>query len=219
MRIYALVAMMAVALPAACAVAQQRPAAVWSSLSQRAAGASRAAGGFAAPPAAAAPAAPAAAGAGSPGGGMGMMMGMGMMGMGMGPGGGHAEYRNVWKALLDAHTAIDRSVNEVPGGVQTLTTSTDPKVAALIQRHVAQMRALLDACGRQPGGGCARPPVRAWDPLFAALFARAGELDLQVCMQGGVALVNVAYVPARSFSTVLPSARAPASQPHPRRRF
>lgn len=59
----------------------------------------------------------------------------------------------------------------------TRTVSSDPATASLIQRHVAQMQALLDACAAR--GGCPQAPLRSWDPLFAAVFRAAPGIKLQ----------------------------------------
>lgn len=64
------------------------------------------------------------------------MMGEGMMG-------GNADMRIVHQ-LFAYHDLIRRSVEEIPGGVQTLTESDNSEVAALIQQHVASMHQRLD---------------------------------------------------------------------------
>lgn len=66
----------------------------------------------------------------------GMMGGSGMMG-------GNADMRVVHQ-LFAYHDLIRRSVEEIPGGVQTLTESDNPEVAALIQQHVASMHQRLE---------------------------------------------------------------------------
>ena len=73
-------------------------------------------------------------------------------------------------ALMAAHTAVERRVADVPGGVETVTESDDPAVVALIRTHVRQMAARMEA-GR---------PIRRWDPLFAELFARADAVAMRV---------------------------------------
>lgn len=84
----------------------------------------------------------------SPRRGMGWGMGSGMMGDNWGTGsgmmGGNAEDMQVVHQLFAYHNQTRRSVDEIPGGVQTLTESDNPEVAELIQRHVAIMHQRLD---------------------------------------------------------------------------
>lgn len=63
-------------------------------------------------------------------------------------------------SLMDAHTKVKRSVKDLPNGVETLTESNDPKVAKLIQTHVAEMAKRLQE-GRL---------IRGFDPLFVEIF-------------------------------------------------
>jgi hypothetical protein len=79
---------------------------------------------------------------------------------GGGHGGGNREYRNVFHALLQNHTKIERTVKFTDKGVKTLTTSSDQGIARLLKKHVMQMKGLVES-GR---------PIRRWDPLFAAIF-------------------------------------------------
>lgn len=65
---------------------------------------------------------------------------------------------------------IKRTVKQTPNGVITLTESSDPTVAAMIQEHVAAMHARLKK----------HQPIRAWDPLFAEIFKRADKIKLDV---------------------------------------
>ncbi|MEL6556113.1 MAG: hypothetical protein ABG776_01440 [Cyanobacteria bacterium J06555_13] len=46
--------------------------------------------------------------------------------------------------LFAYHDQIRRSVEEIPGGVKTLTESDNPEVASLIQQHVASMHQRLN---------------------------------------------------------------------------
>jgi hypothetical protein len=78
-------------------------------------------------------------------------------GKGHGHGKGGGEFQGVIHALFDAHEKIDRVVEITDSGYRAKTTSQDKKVAALLQKHVAEMAARLD-------GGMS---VRHWDPAFA----------------------------------------------------
>lgn len=96
--------------------------------------------------------------------------GCGGCGRGGGPGGGrgmdddHAGFR----FLLQNHDRIRRDVKKLPDGVETLTESDDPEVAAGIRTHVAAMARRLKE-GR---------PIHARDPLFAELFRHADAIVL-----------------------------------------
>lgn len=46
--------------------------------------------------------------------------------------------------LFANYQLIRRTVEEIPGGVRTVTESDNPQIAALIQRHVASMHQRLD---------------------------------------------------------------------------
>jgi len=86
-----------------------------------------------------------------------------------GRGGPPTEMRAVW-ALIDAHDDIERLVEEIPGGVKTTTTTTDPELVPVLQRHVTEMAELLESGGR----------IRNWDPLFAELFDRRHEIRITI---------------------------------------
>lgn len=58
--------------------------------------------------------------------------------------GRNREDMQVVHQLFAYHDQIRRSTQEIPGGVQTLTESDNPDVAALIQRHVVSMHRRLE---------------------------------------------------------------------------
>lgn len=57
--------------------------------------------------------------------------------------GGNTDMQVV-RQLFAYHDQIRRSVEEIPGGVQTLTESDNPEIATLIQQHVASMHQRLE---------------------------------------------------------------------------
>jgi uncharacterized protein len=71
--------------------------------------------------------------------------------------------------LLAHREEIRRTVKEVAGGVETVTESDVPEVAAGIQDHVAAMYRRLKE-GR---------PIHVRDPLFAELFRRAEKITMK----------------------------------------
>ena len=72
--------------------------------------------------------------------------------------------------LLDHRAAIQRAVTKLDKGVETLTESDDPKVAAVIQEHVQAMYERVKQ-GR---------PIHRRDPLFDALFGHAKKITMKI---------------------------------------
>ncbi len=75
-------------------------------------------------------------------------MGAGMMGM-MGGNATMGERSDIHD-LLTGHDQIRRAVTNLPDGIRTITESDDPKVAATIKKHVAEMGKRVEE-GRDPG--------------------------------------------------------------------
>lgn len=71
--------------------------------------------------------------------------------------------------LLDHHDEIQRSVEQLPDGVRTTTTTTNPELTEMLRRHVTEMETLLASGGR----------IRNWDPLFVELFEHAGAIWME----------------------------------------
>lgn len=78
--------------------------------------------------------------------------------------------RDAWMQLLREHTLIRRSVTYTANGVDAVTESDDPAVAARIRAHAQAMQARIKAGAR----------VRVWDPVFADLFEKHGAVRLEV---------------------------------------
>ncbi len=88
--------------------------------------------------------------------------------------------------LLDQHQKIERSVQEIPGGVKTSTTSADPAVAEMIRLHARQMQVRLEA----------GQPIRMWDPLFVEIFRHHDQIRMTVSdVPGGVEVVETSDAP------------------------
>jgi hypothetical protein len=73
-------------------------------------------------------------------------------------------------SLFADREKIERSVVELPNGVETTTESTDPGVAARIAGHVYAMKDRMEK----------KQPIRMWDPLFAELFANAEKIRMEI---------------------------------------
>lgn len=93
-------------------------------------------------------------------------------GRGAGPGHGHDDQHEVdmevFHYLLENHEKIRRTVKELDNGVETLTESDDPSVAAHIKTHVEQMTVRIE----KPS------PIRMRDPLFAELFQHTKKIKM-----------------------------------------
>lgn len=123
-------------------------------------------------------------GGGMPMMGMRRMMQGGMMGGGM-MGGGMQDMRSI-RGLLASHESIERRVEDLPNGVRTFTTSSDPRVAALIRTHVRQMRDRFER----------GQPIRSMDPLFRELFERRDKARLEISdIPGGVEVLHTSSDP------------------------
>lgn len=68
--------------------------------------------------------------------------------------------------LLAHREQVRRQVKNLENGVETLTESEDPQVAARIQKHVEAMMVRVKEAR----------PIRRRDPLFAALFDQADKV-------------------------------------------
>ena len=89
-------------------------------------------------------------------------------------------------SLLSRHDTIERTVQDVKGGIRSVTTSDDAEVAELIRTHVAQMKSRLEN----------DQPIRQMDPLFREIFKHAAAIDLCVDdTTGGVAVIETSSDP------------------------
>jgi len=80
------------------------------------------------------------------------------------------EDRKWFHFLLDNRMRISRTIEQLPNGVETVTESDDPEVAAGIQKHVAAMHVRL-----KEGRG-----IHLRDPLFREVFRHADEIHLTI---------------------------------------
>jgi hypothetical protein len=77
--------------------------------------------------------------------------------------------RDVFHYLLQNHDQIRRDVKNTKNGVETLTESDKPEIAAKIQEHVAAMAKRVEE----------RRPIHMRDPLFAEVFRHADKIQLK----------------------------------------
>lgn len=88
--------------------------------------------------------------------------------------------------LLRHHATIKRSVQEVPEGVTTTTTTSRPELVGILRTHVRQMAQRIE-------GGW---PIRMWDPVFRCVFEHAHEIKMDIKdVEGGVAVTETSTNP------------------------
>ncbi|MCA9260098.1 MAG: DsrE family protein [Planctomycetales bacterium] len=96
---------------------------------------------------------------------------------GPGHGGGHGPGnderfvadRDDFHFLLENHAKIVRTVTETAKGVETLTESKDPDIAAKIKEHVYWMKERIEKGN----------PIRRRDPLFDELFQHTEKIKME----------------------------------------
>ena len=81
----------------------------------------------------------------------------------------HDADHDVLQYLLTNHKKITRTVKELPDGVETLTQSDDPEIAAKIKEHVKWMEHRIKE----------RNPIRMRDPLFAEIFKHTEKISMR----------------------------------------
>ena len=88
--------------------------------------------------------------------------------------------------LLMDHEKIRREVENIPGGVRTVTTSSDPSVTESIRTHVYQMKSRIEE-GRL---------IRHMDPLFREIFEHHDKIDMRIEeVPGGVRVTETSADP------------------------
>lgn len=81
----------------------------------------------------------------------------------------HRADMQVFHFLLDNRAKIVRKVNKISDGVETVTESDDPAIVQKIREHVQSMRGRLEQ----------KKPIHYRDPLFAAVFEHAAEIQMK----------------------------------------
>lgn len=92
--------------------------------------------------------------------------GKGPMGKGRGGDAAFIADRDMFHSLLSHRADIRREVKKTEHGVETLTESDKPEVAATIQKHVASMEKRVKD----------KKPIHLRDPLFAEVFRHADKI-------------------------------------------
>jgi hypothetical protein len=82
----------------------------------------------------------------------------------------HRADMELFHYLLANRDKITREVKNLPNGIDTVTQSDDPEVAAKLKAHVASMLKRMEE----------RRPIHARDPLFAELFRNADKVTAKM---------------------------------------
>ncbi len=93
----------------------------------------------------------------------------------------------VFHYLLDHRADIRRIVSVLPNGIDTLTESDKPEIAATLKTHVSAMYGRLKD----------NRPIHQRDPLFAELFAHADQIHANITYtEKGLRVVETSDDPA-----------------------
>ncbi len=120
---------------------------------------------------------------GSPG-----MMGPSMMGGGSMMGSATTMDMSTYMDMFNRHNEISRTVEEIPGGVRTTTTSDSPDLVAQLQAHVSAMYVHLDDGAEVTCMSQSLPTLfrRAPDYQRALTFIATGVIAVETARDPGV---------------------------------
>ncbi|NPA71814.1 MAG: hypothetical protein GXO35_03175 [Gammaproteobacteria bacterium] len=80
----------------------------------------------------------------------------------------HLKDQALFQELMQNHTQITRKTELLENGIKSITTTSTPALAKVLQDHVFGMKTRFEN-GRA---------IRSWDPLFAALFEYRDEIEM-----------------------------------------
>jgi hypothetical protein len=96
------------------------------------------------------------------------------------------EDMNAYMDMFNRHREISRTVEEIPGGVRTITEARSPDLAAQLQAHVSSMYAHLEE----------RAEVTCMSPTLPILFRHTSDYRRQLTLTPhGVTVVETASDP------------------------
>ncbi len=84
----------------------------------------------------------------------------------------HQRHEADYRLLLERHTSISRRTEHRSDGIRAWTTSTDPRVAQILQRHARDMKQRFSK-GRA---------IRSWDVLFQRLYEYRDVVHVHLTM-------------------------------------
>lgn len=92
----------------------------------------------------------------------------------------------VIRDLLVNHEQIERRVEDVPGGIRAVATSSNKRISDLIRTHVIAMKERVEEGN----------PIRQMDPLFREIFDHYRKIRMDVeAIPGGVRVTETSEDP------------------------
>lgn len=82
----------------------------------------------------------------------------------------HQAHQADIQTLLSQHNQLERRIELLSNGFSAITTSDNPALVRVLQRHVYDMKARF-AKGRA---------IRSWDAVYALLFAYRDQIQVEV---------------------------------------
>lgn len=80
------------------------------------------------------------------------------------------EIRGDFQQLIHNHDNIERTVEEIPDGVRSVTLTSDPDLLPILRKHPREIKQHLEKGGR----------VRMWDPLFVEMIHQQKHIHMVI---------------------------------------
>jgi hypothetical protein len=127
----------------------------------------------------------------------------------------HQAHQADIQSLLAQHTQLSRQVELLSNGFSAITTSDNPELVTILQRHVFDMKTRF-AKGRA---------IRSWDAVYALLFAYRDQIEVTYeQLDNGVSsvvttdqadLVEVLHAHAQAVSRFVQQGKEAAAESYP----
>ena len=80
------------------------------------------------------------------------------------------EIRGDFQQLVHNHECIERTGEEIPDGVRSVTLTSDPDLLSILRKHPREIKQHLEKGGR----------VRMWDPLFVEMIHQQKHIHMLI---------------------------------------
>lgn len=127
----------------------------------------------------------------------------------------HQAHQADIQTLLSQHAQLERKVELLSNGFTAITTSNNPELVTVLQRHVYDMKARF-AKGRA---------IRSWDAVYALLFAYRDQIQVTYeRLENGISslittdqddLVEVLHAHAHAVSGFVAHGKQAAAESYP----
>ncbi len=127
----------------------------------------------------------------------------------------HQAHQADIQSLLAQHTQLSRQVKLLSNGFSAITTSDNPELVTILQRHVFDMKTRF-AKGRA---------IRSWDAVYALLFAYREQISVSYeRLDNGISsvvttdqadLVEVLHAHAHAVSRFVQQGKGAAAESYP----